>query len=77
MMVITAGMIAMNREAITFIALLSAFVMAICTYSLTQKVDELIIEKEHWKEVAGCDVIVEDLVLNAYICVKKERNNNG
>jgi hypothetical protein len=73
-------MIAMNREAITFIALLSAFVMAICTYSLTQKMRQLIIEKEHWKEVAGCDVIVEDLVLNAYICVKKDkktRNNNG
>jgi CHASE3 domain sensor protein len=71
-------MIAMNREAITFIAfMLSAFVMAIYTYSLTQKMRQLIIEKEHWKEVAGCDVIVEDLVLNAYICVKKERNNNG
>ena len=71
----------MNREAITFIAFMLSFFMAICTYALTQKVDELIIEKEHWKEVAGCDVTVNDLVLNAFICVKKDkektRNNNG
>jgi hypothetical protein len=67
----------MNREAITFIAFMLSFVMAIYTYSLTQKMRQLIIEKEHWKEVAGCDVIVEDLVLNAFICVKEERNNNG
>jgi hypothetical protein len=53
------------------LTLLCVLISAFTVYKTSKMVDELILEVEHWKEVAGCDVTVEDLALNAFICVKK------
>jgi hypothetical protein len=62
------------NNAPAFVAFLLAFFLLIIAVSLSEKVDELILEVEHWRQVAGCDVTVEDLVLNAFICVKNNKN---
>tara|TARA_R110000803_G_scaffold21033_4_gene53416 strand:+ start:1243 stop:1446 length:204 start_codon:yes stop_codon:yes gene_type:complete len=53
------------------LTLLCVLISAFTVYKTGKAVDELILEVEHWKEVAGCDVTVDDLALNAFICVKK------
>ena len=56
---------------VAVVGLLLAFFFGVSTYFLSQKVDELVAESEYWQDVAGCESTVEDLVLNAYICVTR------